>query len=584
MAKKTSKAKQVKAPKAEETPKPQKLENGPAVEATTDMVVVAKGAEKLDKEITGIRGKIAGFKKDLADNGLDKLNFASLMEGTGLVAPFVKGIKSAVKAEDELVAANLKAQKLEVPDVVRGSTTTNLNNFSASLDAISLKVGQALLPAVNKIVVELQPLLTTVGQFVANNPALVEGLAAAAVAFTVVTSAATAMAVVLAALTSPVGLVAAGIALAAGLIVANWAPLSGFFRRLWQGIRPVLVPMADFFKTLFAFTPLGQVANNWGPVSAAFGDIFSAIKTVAGGVIEVLKFTFSLTPMGAIVANWAPISAFLAGLWQTIKTAAAPLVAFFQELFSWTPIALIAANWGPLTGLFSAIWGLLQALAVPVAEFLRGIFAWTPIPLIIANWGPITEFFAGVWDGIKASAMIMYSALYKIFEWTPLPQIIKSWEPITEWFSTWWQKLKAIIEPIKELLGGSVGGFITKITGKVESLTEHQLKTNEQDRGALAPVFFGGGEEPGQTASVLPGKLPKVASLAPGALQQNSSLLLQQSAANNRTQLQGGLTVSFENAPAGLRTSAPQINQPGVALSSRVGYRSLSLGGSNELA
>lgn len=580
MAKKTSKARQVKAAKTEAVPQSQNLENGPTVKATTDMVVVAKGAEKLDKEITGIRGKIAGFKKDLEDNGLDKLNFASLMEGTGLVAPFVKGIKSAVKAEDELAAANLKAQKLEIPDVVRGTTATNLNNFSESLDAVSLKVGQALLPAVNKIVVELQPLLTSVGQFVANNPALVEGLAAAAVAFTVVASAATALAVVL----SPVGLAVSGIALAAGLIVANWAPLSGFFRTLWQSIRPVLVPMGAFFKTLFAFTPLGQVVNNWGPVSAAFGDIFSAIKKVAVGVIEVLKFTFSLTPMGAIVANWAPISSFLAGLWQTIKTAAAPLVAFFQELFSWTPIALIAANWGPLTGLFSAIWGLLQALAVPVAEFLRGIFAWTPIPLIIANWGPITEFFASVWDGIKASAMIMYAALYKIFEWTPLPQIIKSWEPITEWFSTWWQKLKAIIEPIKELLGGSVGGFITKITGKVESLTEHQLKTNEQDRGALAPVFFGGGEEPGQTASGLPGKLPKVASLAPGALQQNSSLLLQQSAANNRTQLQGGLTVSFENAPAGLRTSAPQINQPGVALSSRVGYRSLSLGGSNELA
>ncbi|MGE7959077.1 phage tail protein [Pseudomonas sp. NPDC089530] len=580
MAKKTSKAKQVKAQEAEKTATPQKLANVPTIKATTDMVVVAKGAGKLDKEITGIRAKLNAFKKDLEDSGVDKLNFSSLMEGTGLVAPFVKGIKSAVKAEDELVAANLKAQGLEVPDVVRGSTSTNLKNFSASLDAVSLKVGQALLPSVNKIVVGLQPLLTNVGQFVANNPALVEGLAAAAVAFSVVASAAAALAVVL----SPIGLAAAGIALAAGLIVANWAPLSGFFRTLWQNIRPVLVPMGDFLKTLFAFTPLGQIVNNWGPVSGALGDIFAAIKAVAGGVIEVLKFTFSLTPMGAIVANWGPISTFLAGLWQTIKTAAAPLVAFFQELFSWTPIALIAANWGPLTGLFSAIWGLLQALAVPVAEFLRGIFAWTPIPLIIANWGPITEFFASVWSAIKASAMAMYTVLSDIFGWTPLFQIIKNWEPITEWFSTWWQKLKAIIEPIKELLGGSVGGFITKITGKVESLTEHQLKTNEQDRGALAPVFFGGAADSESAPGALSGKLPKTASLAPGGLQQNSSLLLQQTAANNRTQLQGGLTVSFENAPAGLRTSAPQINQPGVALSSRVGYRSLSLGGSNELA
>ena len=72
--------------------------------------------------------------------------------------------------------------------------------------------------------------------------------------------------------------------------------------------------------------------------------------------------------------------------------------------------------------------------------------------------------------------------------------------------------------------------------------------------------------------------------LQAGSLSQTSNTLIQQSAANNRTQLEGGLTVRFENAPAGLRTDQPQTNQPGLALSSRIGYRSLSAGGSNELA
>ncbi|MNE97259.1 hypothetical protein D3C80_1955760 [compost metagenome] len=72
--------------------------------------------------------------------------------------------------------------------------------------------------------------------------------------------------------------------------------------------------------------------------------------------------------------------------------------------------------------------------------------------------------------------------------------------------------------------------------------------------------------------------------MAPGALPQTSSALVQQSAANNRTQLEGGLTVRFENAPAGLRADPPQTNQPALAVSSRIGYRSLSTGGSNELA
>ncbi len=66
---------------------------------------------------------------------------------------------------------------------------------------------------------------------------------------------------------------------------------------------------------------------------------------------------------------------------------------------------------------------------------------------------------------------------------------------------------------------------------------------------------------------------------AGSGLTQNANLLVQQTATNNRTQLEGGLTVRFENAPQGLRVDQPQTNQPGLNLTSAVGYRSLSLGG-----
>ncbi|MGE8310359.1 MAG: phage tail protein, partial [Pseudomonas protegens] len=69
--------------------------------------------------------------------------------------------------------------------------------------------------------------------------------------------------------------------------------------------------------------------------------------------------------------------------------------------------------------------------------------------------------------------------------------------------------------------------------------------------------------------------------LTPGNLPQSSSSLLQQAAANNRTQLEGGLTLRFENAPAGLRAEQATTNQPGLNIASTLGYRSLSLGGSH---
>jgi hypothetical protein len=129
-----------------------------------------------------------------------------------------------------------------------------------------------------------------------------------------------------------------------------------------------------------------------------------------------------------------------------------------------------------------------------------------------------------------------------------------------------------VIAPIKELFDGGFAGLIAKVTGKVETFTEAQRQTNAEGKGELAPAFFGATPQAANGA------------LQSGSLPQSSAALIQQSAINNRTQLEGGLTVRFENAPAGLRTDQPQSNQPGLALSSRIGYRSLSAGGSNELA
>jgi len=279
-----------------------------------------------------------------------------------------------------------------------------------------------------------------------------------------------------------------------------------------------------------------------------------------------------------VISNWGPISGFFGALWNVIVAAATPVIGFMQTLFAWSPLGLIVANWAPLTGLFAAIWDLLKALTVPVMDALKGLFDWTPLGLIMANWGTIGEVFAGIWEGIRNQVSIMLAVFSGLFDWSPIEGLTRQWGPVGEWFSQWWNELQAVIAPIKAFFNGGFGEMITSFTGKVEGLTEAQRATNAEGKGELAPAFFGGaGDQPSSLA-------PVKTSLAPGALPQTSSHLVQQSAANNRTQLEGGLTVRFENAPAGLRADPPQTNQPALAVSSRIGYRSLSTGGSNELA
>ncbi|AZE46937.1 Phage tail length tape-measure protein [Pseudomonas chlororaphis] len=588
------------------------------VQTTVNMLVVMQGMQKLDAELGEVRSKVSRFKKSIEDSGLGGLDFSGLIKGGGLAAPFVAGGNSAIEFENQAARAKLVAQGIEPPKDVLGETGTNLKAFSDSVDDISQKFGSALLPAVNSVVTAVQPLLGFVAKVTESNPQLVQGLAAGALAFTAIRGAMTlaSSAVTLFSsglLASPIGLIALGIAVAAGLIVANWEPLSAFFVTLWAGIKDAATQLMAGLRTVFGWTPLGMVIANWGLITGFFAGLWEQLKTMAASVVDFFRQVFSWTPLGLVIENWTPLSGLFSALWELLKALSVPAMDFLKGLFAWTPLGMVINNWGAISGFFAslwaglqgpaqqvkdffvtlfdtsplgmvinnwgtigtyfdAIWATLKSAAQVIKDFFVTLFEWSPVGQVIANWQPISDVFAALWEVLKVLAAPAIEFMRGLFEWSPLGQIIKNWEPITEWFSGLWQRLQAVIAPIRELFDGGFAGFVARVTGKVENLTEAQRQTNAEGKGALAPAFFGGGQ-PAPGSSALSAGLP-----------QSSTSLLQQSAANNRTQLQGGLTVSFENAPAGLRTSAPHINQPGVALSSRVGYRSLSLGGSNELA
>ncbi|XVN17336.1 phage tail protein [Pseudomonas corrugata] len=482
------------------------------------------GIDELSPKLAGLRAKVQGFKQNLDATGLGSLDISGLLPDGG--SPNRSWTGSSRRWRSRVKSwVNAAASAVQAPAAPLVAAQ-GLDGLKTSISNVSLQFGSALVPAVNALTVGLQPMIGGVAQVLQDNPQLVQGLATGAVAFsamqTAVSGASQALEVVSLALKmNPIGLAAMGIALAAGMIIAYWEPISAFFAGLWQRLAPIVLPMAEFFKTLFAFTPMGQVISNWGPISSFFG-----------------------------------------ALWNVLVAAATPIIGFMQTLFAWSPLGLIINNWGPLTGLFSAIWDLLKALTVPVMDALQGLFNWTPLGLIMANWGTLVDVFAGIWEGLRNQVSIMLAVFGGLFDWSPIEGLTKQWGPVSEWFSQWWDELQSVIAPIKAFFNGGFGEVITTFTGKVQGLTDAQQKTNAEGKGELAPALFG----------------------SAGALPQTSSALVQQSAVNSRTQLEGGLTVRFENAPAGLRAEPPQTNQPGLAVSSRIGYRSLSAGGSNELA
>lgn len=589
-----------------------------AEETKAKASVLLTGIDELSPKLGALRVKVDDFKKNLEQTGLGKLDISGLFKGGSVITPFVDGIKSAAAFQGKLAEVSETAKTVDLPDTPKAAAQ-NMNVFSASMEKVSAAVDAALVPAVGALVVGLEPMLTQVGSLLADNPKLVEGLAAGAIAFSAMQTAVTGMTQVMDVMsmvlkTNPIMLIAMGIAVAAGLIVANWTPISAFFTGLWESVknagasamatlrsvldwRPldalaalwepvtgffsgiwdkvktVTAPVIDFFKSVFSWSPAGMILENWGPLTGLFSAIWELLKALSVPVMSFLKGLFDWTPLGMIINNWGAISGFFASIWAALQPAAQAIKDFFGTLFDYSPLGMLVNNWGSVVTFFEPVWAALQASAQTIKSFFQSLFEWSPLEQIAQYWQPISEVFSALWGVVQALAAPVLEFLHNMFEWTPLGQIIKNWGPITEWFGELWQKLQTVIAPIKELFDGGFAGLIAKVTGKVETLTEAQRQTNAEGKGELAPAFFGASSKP-EGGSALQG----------GSLPQSSSALIQQSAANNRTQLEGGLTVRFENAPAGLRTDQPQTNQPGLALNSRIGYRSLSMGGSNELA
>ncbi|WP_242204848.1 MULTISPECIES: phage tail protein [unclassified Pseudomonas] len=580
--------------------------------------VLITGIDELSPKLGALQAKVEGFKKNLEQAGLGKLDISGLFKGGSVITPFVEGIKSAAAFQGKLTEVSDTAKTVDLPATPKVAAQ-NMNVFSASMEKVSAAVDAALVPAVGALVVGLEPMLTQVGSLLADNPKLVEGLAAGAIAFSAMQTAVTGMTQVMDVMsmvlkTNPIMLIAMGIAVAAGLIYANWTPISAFFKGMWEGVKNIGVSAMATLRSILDWRPLDALAALWSPLAGFFSGIWDTVKAVTAPVIDFFKSVFSWTPAGMILENWAPLTGLFSAIWDLLQALSVPVMAFLKGLFDWTPLGMIINNWGAITGFFGSIWTALQPAAQAIKDFFGTLFDYSPLGMIVNNWGSIVAFFEPVWAALQASAqqiksffqslfewspleqIAMYwqpvsevfSALWGVvqalaapvleffhnmFEWTPLGQIIKNWGPITEWFGELWQKLQTVIAPIKELFDGGFAGLIAKVTGKVETFTEAQRQTNAEGKGELAPAFFGATPQATGNGALQSGSLP-----------QSSGALIQQSAINNRTQLEGGLTVRFENAPAGLRTDQPQTNQPGLALSSRIGYRSLSAGGSNELA
>ncbi|RBL67349.1 phage tail tape measure protein, partial [Pseudomonas sp. MWU13-2625] len=214
----------------------------------------------------------------------------------------------------------------------RSNTTANaLQLMQNNLTRMGNNNCHVLLPPLNDVLTTIGPLISQVSALAAEHPEVIKGVLGAGIAFGVLRLAVLASTIamkVFGAVTSisPVGLIVRGIALAAGLLIANWSTVGPYFQALWEKIKGPAMVLWGWFKQAVAFTPLGLVIENWGPLTEFFKAIWGVLVAISGPAWDLIKHMFDWSPLGIIIQNWEPITAWFKGLWEKIKPIIEPIL------------------------------------------------------------------------------------------------------------------------------------------------------------------------------------------------------------------------------------------------------------------
>ncbi|UQS91723.1 phage tail tape measure protein [Pseudomonas chlororaphis subsp. piscium] len=256
-------------------------------------------------------------------------------ESVSAIAPLLTNLDllktsfAAVGKEGKFVGS------MEAEYAARSKTTANaMQLITNKATRLGIEVGGALLPPFNEFMDVIGPAISQMSELAAAHPGVIKGVLGAAVAFGVLRLSVVAASVAARVLTSvmmmsPVGLLVRGIALAAGILIANWSTVAPYFKAVWDKIKVPLLVAWGWFKSFVMWTPLGRIIENWGPITEFFGAIWELLKALSVPVFDFLKKMFDWSPLGMIIKHWGPITAWFQDLWAKLKPIIEPIMKYF---------------------------------------------------------------------------------------------------------------------------------------------------------------------------------------------------------------------------------------------------------------
>ncbi|WLG37618.1 phage tail tape measure protein [Pseudomonas rhodesiae] len=255
-------------------------------------------------------------------------------ESVGAIAPLLTNLDTLQKNFALVNNEQKYGGSMQREYASRAATTANAMQLMQNrVTDLGISVGTALLPPLNDFLEAVGPIVSQISTVVSANPALIKAIVGAAAGFAVLR-----LAVITAtfAMTmfdnvtkkSIVGIVVRGLAMAAGMLIANWSSVAPFFQAVWEKIQGPAMALWAWLKNAFTYTPLAQVIENWGPLTEFFAATWELVKALSVPFFDFMKAAFDFSPLGLIIKHWEPITAWFQSLWETIKPIIEPILKF----------------------------------------------------------------------------------------------------------------------------------------------------------------------------------------------------------------------------------------------------------------
>jgi septal ring factor EnvC (AmiA/AmiB activator) len=379
-----------------------------------------------------------------------------------------------------------------------------------------LQVGvEAIVPLLPSLTSALGAILTAAGPIVAKlGPSLVQVIVSFAEGLANVISFLEPMLSAIAGSPVILGLLIGG-AIAANLVLAGMSSALGL-------VQAALALWAAKSEIAAAAQWLLNVATSAFPVFL----IVAAIAAVVAGLI----WFFTQTQLGKdIVANvWAGIQAAIAAVVDWFQNTLVPIVqkvfAVIGAVFSWLYENIIKPVWNGIVTVFSAAWlvirGIFQLVVSVIRNVIGPIFNWLWKNVIQPVFGFIGAAISFWWNNIvmpvfKAVWGFLNNTLGPVFTWLWKTIIKPAWDGISSTIKTVWEKgVKPIFDALYNFIFKTIPdafksgvGFIEKHWKTLQDIAKAPVKfvvervINDGLIGAFNTI-----------AGILPGidKLPKV--------------------------------------------------------------------------